>query len=119
MGLPGVSVPSVYTLMIFLAYSSQWLFLSLEPEPLSTKQLVRFNVLLICLLISYTKAVFVDPGHVPKRYGEDLEKEMEKKTLVQPKKWCRKCNAAKPPRAHHCKECKRLENTHSYPPSEM
>jgi palmitoyltransferase len=26
---------------------------------------------------------------------------------VKSRKWCRKCDAPKPPRAHHCKECKR------------
>ncbi|KAH9879197.1 hypothetical protein J1614_002636 [Plenodomus biglobosus] len=42
--------------------------------------------------------------------GEKEDEEGQESTGavgVKSRKWCRKCNAAKPPRAHHCKECKR------------
>ncbi|KAF2468225.1 palmitoyltransferase pfa4 [Lindgomyces ingoldianus] len=102
-----LAVPAVYGLITFLAYSSQWLFLYLEPHPLSKKQLIRFNVLLICLLISYTQSVVVDPGHVPKVAGQETEESDGKFSGKFRQRWCRKCKATKPPRSHHCKECKR------------
>lgn len=111
MSLDFLAVPSVYALITFLSYTSQILFLYLEPYPLEKKQLIRFNVLLVCLLISYTRSVFVDPGAVPqKKNEEEIEKEEEfEKKPGQPRKWCRKCDAAKAPRSHHCKACKRQD----------
>jgi palmitoyltransferase len=112
MSLDFLAVPSVYALITFLAYTSQVLLLYLEPYPLEKKQLMRFNVLLVCLLISYTRSVFVDAGAVPKKKNEkeiEIEKEKEAKKPGQPRKWCRKCDAAKAPRSHHCKACKRQE----------
>jgi palmitoyltransferase len=114
MSLDFLAVPSVYGLITFLAYTSQILLLYLEPYPLERKQLIRFNVLLVCLLISYTRSVFVDAGAVPTKKNEEeieieIEKEKEAKKPGQPRKWCRKCDAAKAPRSHHCKACKRQE----------
>jgi palmitoyltransferase len=77
---------------------------------------IAANVLLVLILITYTKSVFVDPGTIPKDWAGAVkgvdEKEKEsgnggKDGLGKSRKWCRKCDAAKPPRAHHCKECKR------------
>ncbi|KAF2707584.1 zf-DHHC-domain-containing protein [Pleomassaria siparia CBS 279.74] len=106
MSLEHLAVPSVYALITFLAYTSQVLFLSLEPYPLERKQLIRFNALLVCLLISYTRCVFVDPGGIPKKRNEERE-ETEKEDIRKVRKWCRKCDAPKTPRSHHCKACKR------------
>ena len=111
MELSSLAVPSVYALISFLAYTSQWLFLSLEPHPLERHQVIRFNVLLVCLLISYTRSVIVDPGRIPKKdLSDEAEEERggdEKKAGKARQRWCRKCEAVKPPRAHHCKVCKR------------
>ena len=109
MSLEFLAVPSVYALITFLAYTSQILLLYLEPYPLEKKQLIRFNVLLICLLITYTRSVLVDPGRIPKNEHEEEEEieNLDEKKHGQPRKWCRKCSAVKPPRSHHCKSCKR------------
>lgn len=114
MELSDFGVPSTYAIITFLAYSSQWLFLYLEPHPLSQGQLIRFNTLLVCLLICYTRSVIVDPGHIPPKTEKEMENSNGKQ--IQPRKWCRKCNAAKPPRAHHCRECKRLFLLHIVEP---
>jgi palmitoyltransferase len=103
MELKNLAVPSVYALIFFLAYTSQILFLYLEPHPLEKNQAIRFNVLLACLLVTYTRTVLVDPGHIPKSEEKEAEGEEKKKR----QRWCRKCEAVKPPRAHHCKQCKR------------
>ncbi|KAF1995879.1 zf-DHHC-domain-containing protein [Amniculicola lignicola CBS 123094] len=103
MELKNLAVPSVYALICFLAYSSQVLFLYLEPHPLDRDQAIRFNALLACLFISYSRSVAVDPGHIPK----SSEKEIDATGKKTRQRWCRKCEAVKPPRAHHCKQCKR------------
>ncbi|KAH8630253.1 hypothetical protein IG631_14830 [Alternaria alternata] len=115
------AVPAVYVLIFFLGYPSQWLLMHLEPAPLTKNELIVSNVILVLILITYTKSVFVDAGTIPKEWAGKQELDGEtgkgnadlsgKETGVdgigKSRKWCRKCDAAKPPRAHHCKECKR------------
>jgi palmitoyltransferase len=118
MELSQLAVPSVYLLIVFLSYSSQWLLLHLDPEPLKRGELIRFNILLVCLLISYTRSVFVDPGRIftglKKELDEDGQDNLSEKALEEEekakksRKWCRRCKAVKPPRAHHCRTCKRF-----------
>ena len=120
MELNQIAVPGVYALIFFLGYPSQALFYYLDPAPLTKNELILSNVLLVCIFITYTQSVFVDPGTIPKKEGDEREKELAgvngsgsteklggKKGSAQRTKWCRKCDAAKPPRSHHCKECKR------------
>lgn len=113
MELSQLAVPSVYGLIFFLGYPSQWMLMHLEPSPLTKNELIAANVVLPLILITYTKAVFVDPGTIPKDWadqqelGKSGESPAEKEAVAKSRKWCRKCDAAKPPRAHHCKECKR------------
>ncbi|KAF2622761.1 zf-DHHC-domain-containing protein [Macroventuria anomochaeta] len=106
--LSQLAVPFVYGLIFFLGYPSQWMLMHLEPEPLTKNELIASNVILVLIWITYTKSVFVDPGTVPKDWAEkELRDEKEGDAVAKSRKWCRKCDAAKPPRAHHCKECKR------------
>ena len=86
----------------------------LEPGPLTKNELIAANVILALIWITYTQSVFVDPGTIPKEWAEKEQSsvegnvgEKEGDVVAKSKKWCRRCNAAKPPRAHHCKECKR------------
>lgn len=101
-------MPSVYLLIFFLGYPSQWLLVQLEPRPLTKNELIFANVILVLIFITYTKSVFVDPGRIPPDWAEKQEpgysSSPPQKTT---RKWCRKCSAPKPPRAHHCKACKR------------
>jgi palmitoyltransferase len=115
-----LAVPAVYVLIFFLGYPSQYLLLHLEPAPLTKNEIVASNVILVLILITYTKSVFVDPGTIPKDWNTGVvvkvdtkgdEKELQgnsgEEALGKTRKWCFRCEAAKPPRAHHCKECKR------------
>lgn len=110
--LQKLAVPAVSLLVVFLAYTSQVLFHHIEPHPLEFKQSLRFNFLVIALLICYYRACFTSPGRVPPGWvpsstnNDDgtIEKDQ---TLQQRRRWCRRCDAVKPPRAHHCKTCKR------------
>lgn len=116
MELNQLAVPAVYVLIFFLGYPSQYLLLHLEPEPLTKNELIVSNVILVLILITYTKSVFVDAGTIPKDWnvgaaeadGKGGEKDRRgEEVLGKSRKWCFRCDAAKPPRAHHCKECKR------------
>ncbi|QRG36905.1 hypothetical protein FDK38_001265 [Candidozyma auris] len=53
--------------------------------------------LMILVGISYSFAILTPPGSPPKDY---------KPQKNQWKVWCNKCNLYKPPRTHHCKQCK-------------
>jgi palmitoyltransferase len=112
--LSQLAVPFVYGLIFFLGYPSQWMLMHLEPGPLTKNELIASNIILVLIWITYTKSVFVDPGTIPKDWAEkefvDTKEEVSEKerdAVAKSRKWCRKCDAAKPPRAHHCKECKR------------
>ncbi|KAH7399273.1 palmitoyltransferase pfa4 [Pyrenochaeta sp. MPI-SDFR-AT-0127] len=113
MELAQLAVPSVYGLIIFLGYPSQWMLMFLEPGPLTKNEIIASNIVLILIFITYTKSVFVDPGTIPKDWAEKQESvklygsATEREAVAKSRKWCRKCDAAKPPRAHHCKACQR------------
>ncbi|KAF4974727.1 hypothetical protein FZEAL_8397 [Fusarium zealandicum] len=96
----GLAVPSVCLLVLFLGYFSQivFSFSTLDPGPPSRPETVTFNGLLLVLWITYYRAVTVDPG----RY-------VFKDRVIETdgKRWCNKCSAPKPHRAHHCRHCDR------------
>ena len=108
-----LAIPSVVLLVFFLAYSSQVLFFALEPAPLSRPEVIQFNLLVLCMWICYLRACTTNPGSVPQDWPlantangeEDLGAADGKHSH---RRWCRKCDAYKPPRAHHCKACGRL-----------
>ena len=102
-----LTLPAVVALIAFLSYGSQILFHYLEPHPLKARQKIIFNVLIICIWISYFRACFVDPGRVPQS-PDEIPRSFESGLITQTQpRWCRKCNAYKTPRAHHCKACSR------------
>ncbi len=107
-----LAIPSVCLLISFLAYSSQVLFSYLEPRPLTGVELLKFNSLVLCIWICYFRACRTNPGNVPSAWtpqdssdGSRQEKGSEGGTARS--RWCRKCDVMKPPRAHHCKACRR------------
>jgi palmitoyltransferase len=114
-----LAVPGVSLLILFLAYSSQVLFLYLEPAPLSGRELIQFNLLLVCLWICYLRTCMTSPGSVPQDWtpvdvvnGKEGAGDADGNHSRQ--RWCRKCEAFKPPRAHHCKTCGRSVRIHWY-----
>ncbi|XP_065055906.1 palmitoyltransferase ZDHHC3-like [Rhopilema esculentum] len=72
-----------------------------------------FNSFLFLLAYSHLKASFCDPGVVPLPYARldfsDIQKAKKKKPRKAESEWgvCSKCEAYKPPRAHHCRICNR------------
>jgi hypothetical protein len=108
-----LAIPCVLAIIVFLGYSSQFLFSRIEPHPLESRETIRFNILLVCLLISYGRACWTDPGTARAEAGvneEEAQHLSHPNSASTPKRrWCRKCEAVKPPRAHHCRSCKRYE----------
>ncbi|KAI9789476.1 MAG: Palmitoyltransferase [Peltula sp. TS41687] len=97
-------IPGVSLLIVFLAYSSQHLFLQLEPV-LEPRSQVKFNLLVLCIWICYYRACFTDPGRIPKDWtahaaarvnGEATNKD---EVVARSRRWCRKCI---PKMDHHC-----------------
>jgi palmitoyltransferase len=108
--LEKLAIPAVSFLIIFLAYSSQYLFHHIDPGPLSIKEATWFNALVGAIWWTYYRACTVDPGRKGwvEKASIPKDKEDEPSTqIASNKRWCKKCNAVKPPRAHHCKQCKR------------
>lgn len=101
--LTRLALPSVVSLIAFLSYGSQILLIYIDPGRLGQRQAFFFNAAVICTWICYLRACFTDPGSVPSEWKPDADQH----ELAQKPRWCRKCNAFKPPRAHHCKTCKR------------
>ncbi|OJD29839.1 dhhc zinc finger membrane protein [Diplodia corticola] len=111
-----LAVPAIVILIIFLGYTSQFLYPHLDPHPLEQHQEIKLNVLLACLLISFARGCWTDPGRVPKDWvpepvrvhGDDtpVKAKDEDAPTVRPR-WCSRCDAPKPPRTHHCKTCER------------
>ena len=104
------------TIQSILAFPSQWLFTKIEPGPLTRNQTIRFNLVVFCLMFCYCRAWLSDPGRVPSDWKleevtTDSEAQESADSLTtnsnQRLRWCRRCEAYKPPRAHHCKTCKR------------
>ncbi|KFZ12053.1 hypothetical protein V501_04413 [Pseudogymnoascus sp. VKM F-4519 (FW-2642)] len=113
--LKKLAVPFVCGLIAFLSLSSQYLFYHLEPGPLTATEAAWFNTLVFCIWYTYERACRVDPGRLPKSLteggaqdGAETAKDADAPANVQRAgKWCKKCDAVKPPRAHHCRQCNR------------
>ncbi|KAG5287722.1 palmitoyltransferase pfa4 [Histoplasma capsulatum G186AR] len=111
-----LAIPAVSFLVAFLAYSSQYIFLYLEPSPPSKDQLIKFNALVACLWICYYRACTTDPGQVPAGWQPPVAKNaLDTRGAARNntqyssyrQRWCQRCDSFKPPRAHHCKTCQR------------
>lgn len=108
--LQRLSVPGLISLVCFLAFTSQALFYYIEPGPLRKGDAYFFNALVACLSVCLYRTCFTDPGRIPQDWRERLEStiaDQHDPQVSQRQRWCRRCETFKPPRAHHCKTCKR------------
>lgn len=111
--LPFLALPGVVLLISFLSYGPQILFLRIEPRPLSQGQSGSFNLLISCIWICYFRACFTDAGHVPSDWSPSEQGHCDRLNHHR-ERWCRKCARYKPPRAHHCKVCKRYIQAYNF-----
>lgn len=103
-----LAIPAVLLLIVFLGYTSQYLLAFLDPRPLSKDEIVKFNILLACILICYYRACTADPGRLPRSPPPSSDTKLSDTPAAEPRqRWCRKCDAPKWPRAHHCRTCGR------------
>lgn len=118
-----IAQPFCYFHMLFLTYGSQILFYYLEPGPLRRGEAVVFNACAWAMIWCYYQICHVDPGKKGWVDGVKIEGTESKKKVEgegegvdemewENVRWCKKCDALKPPRAHHCKKCKRYASLH-------
>nr|POE49577.1 palmitoyltransferase pfa4 [Quercus suber]POF20075.1 palmitoyltransferase pfa4 [Quercus suber] len=109
--LQRIATPAATAFICFQAFTSQWLFQYIEPGPLRKGDAYLFNGLILCLFISYYRTCTLNPGWLAQNWDEKLlssdEDAINEHGIPLRQRWCRKCEAFKPPRAHHCKTCKR------------
>ncbi|EGS19241.1 palmitoyltransferase pfa4-like protein [Thermochaetoides thermophila DSM 1495] len=120
-GLHRLYIPAVCLLISFQGYYSQYLFNTepdLAPGPLTRRETITFNTLLLCLWYTYYRACTVDPGRYifspssefSSSTGADPDLRPTSSLLSsqrRPRRFCKKCSAPKPLRAHHCRHCGR------------
>ncbi|KAK4129399.1 zf-DHHC-domain-containing protein [Parathielavia appendiculata] len=111
-GLHLIYIPAVCALIAFQAYYSQYLFSSdpdLAPGPLTGRDSLTFNTLVACLWWTYYRACTVDPGRYifPPSPTSSPPDPIASSNTLKPTRWCKKCAAPKPLRAHHCRHCRR------------
>jgi len=106
------SLATFLILFVVYAYFTEILPLIVEERGSTAAQLLTLVgiYILISLLWNYLSTMFVGPGHPPSSIGDDLkgllndDPELEQ---GQTHRFCRKCNAVKPMRTHHCSICNR------------
>ncbi|XP_059666049.1 probable protein S-acyltransferase 15 [Cornus florida] len=111
-----LSIPvfSVFLLVGFVYYITVFIFidnwLGLQSSAGSLNALI-FTFLAFLSLFSFFVCILTEPGGVPSTYVPDVEDsqvcEQEPKKTGVHLRHCDKCSAYKPPRAHHCRVCRR------------
>eukprot|EP00250_Pteridium_aquilinum_P007129 c16913_g1_i1 orf=252-1130(+) len=101
--LVGALVAMVYYTVVFVVIE-EWLGMRSASGLLNA---LLFTCLTLMALFSYLLAIFRDPGRVPHSYMPDVEDHHEVKRKGGDLRYCQKCAFYKPPRAHHCRVCKR------------
>lgn len=78
---------------------------------LGAANVIAFNLVIFFIIISHIRSVFSDPGTVPlPRTGLDFSDIHAGQRITKGENgWtiCLKCETYRPPRAHHCRVCRR------------
>lgn len=111
---PSIFVLSAFLFLGFIYYVTVFIFiedwLGLQSSAGSLNALI-FTFLASLCAFSFCACAFTDPGGVPSSYVPDVEEHQisdqeTKKTGVH-RMQCDKCSTHRPPRAHHCRVCRR------------
>ncbi|KAA8516409.1 hypothetical protein F0562_016702 [Nyssa sinensis] len=93
------------TLFVFI---DQWFGLTSSPGIMNA---VVFTAVALMCIFNYSVAIFTDPGRVPSTFVPDIEDAENPIHEIKRKsgdlRYCQKCSHYKPPRAHHCRVCRR------------
>ncbi|KAK8705136.1 hypothetical protein V6N13_048744 [Hibiscus sabdariffa] len=108
------SVTVVVSAIVFIYYCTVFIFidrwLGLMTSPGIMNAVAFTSVAFMCVL-HYAFSIFADPGRVPSSFMPDIEDPEVPIHEIKRKggdlRFCQKCSCFKPPRAHHCRVCKR------------
>ncbi|WVQ98972.1 hypothetical protein IAU59_006104 [Kwoniella sp. CBS 9459] len=110
------------TLLIsFIAFSSQifvvWPWYGRVVSVDLLRLLVPFNFLVFMVFWNYRLCVITPPGGVPQGWRPNLSamEGVEVKKGNHAPRYCKTCEHYKPPRAHHCRQCKTCILDHHCP----
>ncbi|KAF5467080.1 hypothetical protein F2P56_016942 [Juglans regia] len=97
----------VYYITVFV-FVEDWIGLRSSAGSLNA---MMFTLLCFLCLFSFFACVLIDPGQIPASYVPDVEEsrrsdEESQKNGAQLRQ-CDRCSTYKPPRAHHCRVCRR------------
>ncbi|KAH8485075.1 hypothetical protein H0E87_026737 [Populus deltoides] len=97
----------IYFSTIFV-FIDGWFGLMSSPGILNA---VVFTAVAFMSVFSYAVAILMDAGRVPSTFMPDIEDSSNPVHEIKRKggdlRYCQKCSHFKPPRAHHCRVCKR------------
>ncbi|GAB2226864.1 hypothetical protein Droror1_Dr00008659 [Drosera rotundifolia] len=97
----------IYTTTTFI-FIQRWFNLFSSPGLINA---AAFTVIAAMCVWNYVVAVRTDPGRVPGSFVPDVEDGGNALHEIKRKggdlRYCQKCSHYKPPRAHHCRACKR------------
>ncbi|XP_031276860.1 probable protein S-acyltransferase 16 [Pistacia vera] len=97
----------IYITTVFI-FIDQWFGLISSPGIMNA---IVFTAVALMCMFNYAVAILRDPGRVPSNYMPDIEDDHNTMHEIKRKggdlRYCQKCSHYKPPRAHHCRVCKR------------
>ncbi|GAB4833831.1 Probable protein S-acyltransferase 16 [Ancistrocladus abbreviatus] len=97
----------IYFTSIFI-FLDKWLGLWSSPGLINA---VVFTGIAVMCVFNYLVAIITDPGRVPVSFVPDVEDADNPIQEIKRKggdlRYCQKCSHYKPPRAHHCRVCRR------------
>ncbi|GLT79187.1 hypothetical protein SLA2020_506840 [Shorea laevis] len=105
---------AVFSAIAFIYFSTIFIFIErwfgLMSSPGIMNAVVFTGVAGLCIF-NYAGAIRKDPARVPSSYVPDVEDAQNPVHEIKRKggdlRYCQKCSHFKPPRAHHCRVCKR------------
>ncbi|XVF76656.1 hypothetical protein PTKIN_Ptkin13bG0284100 [Pterospermum kingtungense] len=101
------AIAFIYFCTVFI-FIDRWFGLMTSPGIINA---VVFTGIAVMCVFNYGFAIFADPGRVPSSFMPDIEDTdvpiHEIKRKGGELRYCQKCSHFKPPRAHHCRVCKR------------
>ncbi|KAK7286790.1 hypothetical protein RJT34_22025 [Clitoria ternatea] len=102
-----LAIAYIYVSTVFV-FIDRWLGLFSSPGIINA---VVFTAIASMCVFTYRAAISTDPGRVPSTYMPDVEDVESPIHEIKRKsgdlRYCQKCSHYKPPRAHHCRVCKR------------
>ncbi|KAF6150318.1 hypothetical protein GIB67_034017 [Kingdonia uniflora] len=101
------AIAYIYYTSVFI-FIDDWFGLSSSPGLINV---ATFTTIAFMSVVTYVIAITKDPGRVPESFVPDIEDSETPIHEIKRKggdlRFCQKCSCYKPPRAHHCRVCKR------------